>query len=43
MEKVKKLLLIVLAPAFVLSVSWILSMNTEFNWSELLFLQVSLP
>lgn len=36
MEKVKKLLLILLAPAFVLSVSWILSMNAEFNWSGII-------
>lgn len=33
MKKVKKLLLFLYVPAFVLLISWILSLNKEFNWS----------
>lgn len=32
MKKIKNLLLILYAPVFVLLISWILSMNKEFNW-----------
>lgn len=41
MEMLKKLLLIVLASAFVLFVSWVLSTYNDFTWSGIIFYAVA--